>query len=162
MQYGRDNEAVAKSSFQDITGEEVLPCGLYISDTESYLAATPDGLIGENSIIEIKCPYSARHLTPEEAVETKKIKFAVYKDGKFTLKRNDVYYYQVQGQLNVLKNKDYCYFVCWTPKGLAYEKIEKDTEFFNKNMLPKLQKFYFEHYLPELTKLEVIDRSKIS
>lgn len=70
LQYGRDNEAVARDYFQNI----ILPCGLYISETENYLAATPDGLVGENTILEIKCPYSARNLTPQEAIETKKIK----------------------------------------------------------------------------------------
>lgn len=37
-------------------------------------------------------------------------------DGKITLKKTDNYYYQVQAQLNITE-RNYCYFVVWTPKG---------------------------------------------
>ena len=35
---------------------------------------------------------------------------------KITLKKTDNYYYQVQAQLNITE-RNYCYFVVWTPKG---------------------------------------------
>jgi len=34
------------------------------------LGASPDGLIDENSLVEIKCPLSAEHLIAEETIET--------------------------------------------------------------------------------------------
>lgn len=48
-------------------------------------------------------------------------------------------------KINVRKNKDYYYFVCWTPKSLEYEKINKDIDFFNNAMLPKLHNFNFNY-----------------
>jgi hypothetical protein len=35
-----------------------------LKKTGGFLGASPDGLVGENKIIEIKCPYSARYLHP--------------------------------------------------------------------------------------------------
>lgn len=81
-----------------------------------YLAASPDGLIEDNSIIEIKCPSTIKECTPEEAVNCKKLKYMVYHDGKLVLKKTDNYYYQVQGQLNITE-KMFCYFMVWSPKG---------------------------------------------
>lgn len=57
-------------------------------------------------------------MTLEETVEASKIKYlTIDQDGNIQLKRNDNYYYQVQGQLRVA-NKGACYFIVWTPKGL--------------------------------------------
>lgn len=39
------------------------------------MAASPDGVFGENGLIEIKCPMSAYGETVEESVELKKFKF---------------------------------------------------------------------------------------
>jgi hypothetical protein len=65
------------------------------------------------------------------------------------LKRTHAYYFQVQGQL-LITNRSLCYFVIWTPKGMIFEKIEADADFFAQTMLPKLKCFYFEHLLPAL------------
>jgi hypothetical protein len=82
------------------------------------LAASPDGLIGEDSILEVTCPSSIKKYTPEEAFNLGKLSYMEVRNkrGKLVLKRNHVFYYQVQGQLNISEKK-YCYFVVWTPKG---------------------------------------------
>jgi len=56
-------------------------------------------------------------MTVVEGCRTKKIKFlSVNNSDELQLKKTDIYYYQVQGQLHVA-NKQTCYFVVWTPKG---------------------------------------------
>ena len=35
----------------------MIPCGLFIR-SDYYLAVTPDGLVGDNAIVEVKCPYT--------------------------------------------------------------------------------------------------------
>lgn len=64
---------------------------------------------------------------------------------------NHDWYFQVQGQLHITRRKS-CVFAIWIGefKPLQVENIEKDTEFFEKKMLPKLSGFYFECVLPEL------------
>lgn len=50
--------------------------GFFIDVEEPYLGAIPDGIIkAENAIIEIKCPYVARNLSPQDAILNKKVSF---------------------------------------------------------------------------------------
>jgi len=107
---------MAKRDFEKQYSKKIEPAGLFIHRTLYYLAASPDGLIGKDSIIEIKCPQSIKEYTPEEAVHNKKLKYLIFNNGKLILKKNNCYYYQVQGQLNITQ-RTLCYFVVWTPKG---------------------------------------------
>lgn len=82
------------------------------------MAASPDGLIDKDGIVEIKCPASIKDMTPEEAFENKKLNFMSLKNGILKLKTTHNYYFQVQGQLEI-SERNYCYFVVWTPKGIV-------------------------------------------
>jgi hypothetical protein len=75
LQYGQCNEKHAREIFEEEFSMSVVSCGLFVHEEYSFLGASPDGLIDEDSIIEIKCPFSARDLTVEEAVKSKIIKF---------------------------------------------------------------------------------------
>lgn len=109
---------MAKEVFEAKFNLKVLPAGLFIDEVLNFLACSPDGLIGNEDLVEIKCPYSAKDLTTiHEGVNRKIIKFLmINNDGMLQLKINDNYYYQVQGQLHVA-NKQNCYFIVWTSKG---------------------------------------------
>jgi hypothetical protein len=65
------NEEKAKEKFEHITGLKVKKYGLFIDKNKPFLAASPDGLINSNAILEIKCPYSAREITIDEAIKNK-------------------------------------------------------------------------------------------
>lgn len=148
--YGTDNEINAIHDFEKVLGKSVTACGLFVHPDYPYLAASPDGLIDDDAIIEIKCPYKARNMCPEDAITQKLIQFATFDNGTFRLKRTDKYYFQLQGQLFVSGKHD-CYFIVWTKFGLLYEKITRDVEFWNE-MFPKLKTFYFESLLPVILK----------
>jgi hypothetical protein len=123
--------------------------GLFVHEEYSFLGASPDGLIDEDSIIEIKCPFSARDLTVEEAVKSKIIKFCyIDTENKIRLKPNDRYMYQIQGQLEITDRK-YCYFFVYTRKDYHCELILRDSDFWQSKMVEKLQKFYYSAFLPE-------------
>lgn len=47
-------------------------CGLFIDRNIDYLGASPDGTIKNQGIVDVKCPYSARELTPEDGIRQKK------------------------------------------------------------------------------------------
>lgn len=115
--YGKEKEDEAVKEFSNETGLCVVKCGLFVDKNKSFLAASPDGLINEDSIIEVKCPYKIAEITPTEGIEMKKIDCCILHNNKLKLKRNHDYYYQVQGQLQITRRK-YCYFVVWSPKGL--------------------------------------------
>lgn len=81
---------------------KVLPAGLFVDKQYHFLAGSPDGLVGDNEIVEIKCPHSSKYMTPHEGVVAKKIKFlSLNNNGDLQLNKNYHYFYQVQGQLRV-------------------------------------------------------------
>lgn len=72
MQYGRDNEPKAIERLETDKGVNVKKCGLFVDREYPYLAATPDGLVGEDTVVEVKCPENSKDLTPLEGVQKKK------------------------------------------------------------------------------------------
>lgn len=42
LDYGKKNEAIAKIQLQEILGEPIRDCGLFINDEYFFLGATPD------------------------------------------------------------------------------------------------------------------------
>lgn len=120
--YGIANEPLAISDFEKNTGMVVDSCGLFVCPDYGYLAASPDGIISHDSIIEIKCPYNLKNLDPIEGIENGILKYATVDEGNLNLNRNHNYYYQVQGQLNIT-GREHCYFVIWSQKGIIFEKV---------------------------------------
>jgi putative phage-type endonuclease len=62
MQHGIDTEAEAKTAYEFQTGVHVADVGFVDHPTIAMSGASPDGLIGDDGLIEIKCPNSATHL----------------------------------------------------------------------------------------------------
>ncbi len=56
MQWGIEQEAVARARYEEITGNLVQPCGFAIHGDIPLFGASPDGLVGEDGLVEIKCP----------------------------------------------------------------------------------------------------------
>ncbi|CAG9763450.1 unnamed protein product [Ceutorhynchus assimilis] len=120
--YGNDSEARAIAEFEDKYKVKISQCGLFIDKKNYYLGASPDGLIGDTQLMEIKCPYSICNMNPAEAIKEKKLAFAEFVDNEFHLKRNHNYYYQIQGQL-AIADKQMCYFVVGSPHGMVVEEV---------------------------------------
>ncbi|XP_077512016.1 uncharacterized protein LOC144122934 [Amblyomma americanum] len=147
---GKDHECLALKQIENECNVVVKECGLFVDQESPFLGASPDGLIGEDVLVEVKCPYSARHLTPLEGVRAKKITCCEEnKNGRLQLKTNSNYWYQVQGQLNIARRRK-CLFVLWTKKGISTEVISRNQSFWEDEMLPRLKKFYMHCLLPEL------------
>lgn len=62
MQWGTEQEADARMVFEIGTGRAVREVGFIDHPTLPMCGASPDGLIGDDTIIEIKCPMSATHI----------------------------------------------------------------------------------------------------
>jgi hypothetical protein len=61
MQWGIDHEAEARHAYEAETGRVVREVG-FLAHPELLAGCSPDGLIGTDGILEIKCPKSATHL----------------------------------------------------------------------------------------------------
>jgi putative phage-type endonuclease len=62
MQWGTDTEPRARLVYAMMTDAEVGQCGLIQHPTIPLSCASPDGLIGDDGLLEIKCPNSATHI----------------------------------------------------------------------------------------------------
>jgi putative phage-type endonuclease len=62
MQYGTETEPLARSAYEAETGFSVDEVGLCIHETIDRAGASPDGLVGNSGLVEIKCPKVATHL----------------------------------------------------------------------------------------------------
>jgi hypothetical protein len=60
MQWGSDTEPLARVAYEVETGEVVTECGLMLYD--DWIAGSPDGLINDDGLIEIKCAKSTTHV----------------------------------------------------------------------------------------------------
>lgn len=60
--WGREHEAEAREIYKARTFQEVTQVGLVLHPTNDRIAASPDGLVGTDGLIEIKCPLTATHL----------------------------------------------------------------------------------------------------
>ncbi|CAI6374568.1 unnamed protein product [Macrosiphum euphorbiae] len=119
MTHGIENESLARTRFQDLTGMTVKLCGLFTDNEYPYLAASPDGLIDDNTIVEIKCPYTARDInSAKEAIENKLLQYCIVnKEGNIKLKKEHPYFYQIIGQLRIT-GRNICFFCS------SYEKLD--------------------------------------
>ena len=61
MQYGTDTEPEARRYFEMVTNLDVTEVGFCISDCGRF-GGSPDGLIGEDSGLELKCPSGKTHV----------------------------------------------------------------------------------------------------
>lgn len=76
MKWGNDMEPEARSAYAFMRDMEVTPVGFVIHPSIEMSGASPDGLVGTDGLVEIKCPNTATHIDTllEGAVPEKYIK----------------------------------------------------------------------------------------
>lgn len=62
MQWGTDTEPQARMAYELMTGENVEETGFVLHPTIKFFGASPDGLVGSDGLIEIKCPNTSTHI----------------------------------------------------------------------------------------------------
>lgn len=62
MQWGTETEPAARMAYEVSTGETVLEAGFILHPTIYGFGGSPDGLIGDKGMVEIKCPLTATHI----------------------------------------------------------------------------------------------------
>ena len=62
MQWGTDQEPFARAAYELKMGVMVDETGLVDHPTIPMAGASPDGLVGEDGLVEIKCPNTATHI----------------------------------------------------------------------------------------------------
>lgn len=62
MQWGTDTEPQARAAYEFYSGSDVVEVGFVTHPIFENTGASPDGLVGDEGMVEIKCPNTATHL----------------------------------------------------------------------------------------------------
>jgi hypothetical protein len=62
MQRGKDTEAAAAARYEFVNGVETKTVGFVVHPTIDLSGTSPDLLVGDDGIVEIKCPNTATHI----------------------------------------------------------------------------------------------------
>lgn len=62
MQWGIDHEAEARTAYEFTRDMEVTPVGFVQHKAILMAGASPDGFVGDDGLVEIKCPQTATHI----------------------------------------------------------------------------------------------------
>lgn len=62
MKWGIETEPFARARYEEVTGTLVTLCGFALHGEIPYFGASPDGLIGKDGLIEIKCPTTTTYM----------------------------------------------------------------------------------------------------
>jgi len=62
MQWGSDREAEARIAYEFRCDTPVTTCGFFTHPTISAAGASPDGLAGDDGLVEFKCPRTVTHV----------------------------------------------------------------------------------------------------
>lgn len=113
MQRGIDSEDAARLAYEAYSGEFVTQVGMFHHPFIEGTHASPDGLVGDYGLVEIKCPNSATHI---ETIKSAKIPTK--------------YIYQMQWQMRCA-DKAWCDFVSFDdrmPDGLKLwvKRVDRD------------------------------------
>lgn len=127
-QWGVTHEDEAKEKFERITDIEVKPASFVVHPTIPWLGASPDGYVGDDALLEIKCPFGLRY--NEAPVPFKSVD------------QQRHYHAQMQVQMFVT-GREWCKFFQWTPNDHKLDIVMFDQSWIDEN-LPKLEAFYNE------------------
>jgi YqaJ-like viral recombinase domain len=146
ISWGISHESDAISIYECTTNQKVVRTGIRFLEC-GFIGASPDGLVGEDKIIEVKCPYSLRQKSLQDAKKMKNFCLQLNASGCYELPRSHPYYDQVQGCLWVTGRSE-CDFIYWTPDWTLIVPVQRNTEWFdNLNLIEIFYKEIFLDYI---------------
>lgn len=122
-EWGEQFEPEARNTYNELSAIPAVECGFILSAVSEMFGGSPDGLVGEDGIIEIKCPYGSNH-----------IKHLCYSNREEFKAGEKEYYAQIQGNL-LATGRKWCDFVSYDPRyqnekfRIKILRIERDEDF---------------------------------
>lgn len=144
-EYGAAHEPLAIMDYLGKTGNLVEECGFFVHPDHDWLGASPDGLVGDDGLIEVKCPFGLRNKKGDD------LQFK-------SASEQPHYYAQMQVEM-ACTGRSWCDFYQWTPNGDYLERVEYDQKWFTDN-LPALLEFYH-RYINELDNQEHLEPRQV-
>jgi len=124
MQRGVDLEPIAKNVYMEYSGNSVYECGFFKRQSDGFeVGCSPDGLVDESGIVEIKCPLKGQHI---KNLASKSLPAE--------------YVAQVQGQLFIM-DRNWCDFVSYNPNFKEGYQIKVFKVFRDDAFIDNLKKY---------------------
>jgi putative phage-type endonuclease len=128
MQWGKDNEGTARALYEAKADAFVDQVPFIDHPTVEGFGCSPDGLVGTDGLVEIKCPNSTTH-------------WEYFKKNVPPQK----YVIQMQAQM-ACTNTQWCDFVSYDPRmpersQLLIVRVARDDSFINDVMIPEITTF---------------------
>tara|TARA_Y100000748_G_C15467564_1_gene477510 strand:- start:44 stop:727 length:684 start_codon:yes stop_codon:yes gene_type:complete len=117
--WGAANEQNGVLAYKKTTGNAVEATGLHVHPTIAWLAGSPDGLVGTDGLLEVKCPYNGN---------------AIYSSVPLH------YYLQMHVCLEVT-GRAWCDYISWSPASYIIYRIRRDNG-LHKKLLPYYRVFH--------------------
>ena len=116
-EYGTFHEDGALAEYEMETGNVVFTLGF--ATHSDWLGASPDGIIGEDGMLEIKCPFGQRKTNPPAFKSI-----------------DDQPHYFAQMQIQMLcTGRVWCHFFQWSPHATKLEVVERNDKWINENLV---------------------------
>ena len=107
-EWGNDHEDVAHEQYKIVTGVETELTGFVVHPNFKWLGCSPDLLVGDQGLGEIKCPFNQK----------------IYEQIP------PYYMAQMQGQLEIT-NREWCDFIVWTPQQMSIQRVWRSTQYWD-------------------------------
>jgi len=128
MQWGTETEPQARAYYELMTGVDVIETGFVTNSDYPGCGISPDGMIGDDGLLEIKCPNTTtmvEYLLADKAPAK--------------------YRHQVQMQL-LITQRHWCDFMVFDPRiihGTCYGlwRVERDAPYMKDKLIPGINKF---------------------
>tara|TARA_R110000744_G_scaffold238160_1_gene355509 strand:- start:54 stop:665 length:612 start_codon:yes stop_codon:yes gene_type:complete len=119
MQWGTDTEPQARAAYEFFSDQKVTEVALIDHPLISMCSASPDGLVGDYGLIEIKCPNTSTHIN---TLINKKVP--------------KKYFTQMQFQM-ACTQRNWCDFISFDPRlsddlQIFIYRVDKDLDFIKK------------------------------
>ena len=108
--WGTANESNGILAYSAHTGNVVENTGLHVHPHTTWLAGSPDGLIGSEGLLEVKCPYNRKA------------------GGTRVHKSIPAHYYMQMNLCLECTERAWCDFISWSTDGYKIYRITRDKE----------------------------------
>lgn len=158
FKYGIAMENFALIKYSQIYNVQVIKCGLVVHQKQPWICASPDGVVIENNkikkLLEIKCPLTCKDtFLVDEENKNLKVPYLRYDEEKhICLKQNHTYFTQCQIQMYCTGLEE-CDLFVYTKQDCITVPIKRDNIFLEM-LVKKMEHFYYNYYLPELTQVD--------
>ncbi|XP_070555668.1 uncharacterized protein [Ptychodera flava] len=154
VKHGRTLEPEAKKAYIELMkskheGFGHRECGLFVDKHKPYLGASPDLVVSckccEVGLMECKCPFRIRHSVPS----VYNLDYIQLDDsGSIKLKRNHLYFAQIQGQM-AITGTQWCDLFIFTFAGNLTLRVNFDEKYWS-DLVTNLDYFFNTYVANEL------------